>query len=93
MPRRFSFTYQSYHKRIQLTGRRQLLVEIRRKERGGIGDEAATRASINDPVLQERMGPLGLEPAPKTTAELGKFIADAIDKWGKVIKFADIKVN
>jgi tripartite-type tricarboxylate transporter receptor subunit TctC len=55
--------------------------------------EGATRASVNDPVLRERMGPLGLEPAPMTTAELGKFIADEIDKWAKVIKFANIKVN
>jgi tripartite-type tricarboxylate transporter receptor subunit TctC len=55
--------------------------------------EAATRASVNDPALRERMGPLGLEPAPMTTAELGKFIGDEIDKWAKVIKFANIKVN
>jgi tripartite-type tricarboxylate transporter receptor subunit TctC len=55
--------------------------------------EAATRASVNDPTLRSRMLPLGLEPAPMTTAEFGKFIADEIDKWAKVIKFADIKVN
>ncbi len=28
-----------------------------------------------------------------TSAEFGKFIADEIDKWAKVIKFADIKVD
>jgi tripartite-type tricarboxylate transporter receptor subunit TctC len=55
--------------------------------------ETATHASVNDPTLRSRMLPLGLEPAPMTTAELGKFIADEIDKWGKVIKYADIKVN
>jgi tripartite-type tricarboxylate transporter receptor subunit TctC len=55
--------------------------------------EAATRASVADPTLQSRMLPLGLEPSPMTTAEFGKFIADEIDKWAKVIKFADIKVN
>jgi len=55
--------------------------------------EAATRASVNDPTLRSRMLPLGLEPSPMTAAELGKFIADEIDKWAKVIKYADIKVN
>jgi tripartite-type tricarboxylate transporter receptor subunit TctC len=55
--------------------------------------ETATRASIADPTLQSRMLPLGLEPAPMTTAEFGKFIADEIDKWAKVIKFADIKAD
>jgi tripartite-type tricarboxylate transporter receptor subunit TctC len=55
--------------------------------------EAATRASVADPTLQSRMLPLGLEPSPMTTAEFGKFIGDEIDKWAKVIKFADIKVN
>jgi len=55
--------------------------------------EAATRASVNDPVLQARMIPLGLEPSPMTTTELGKFIADEIEKWAKVIKYADIRVN
>jgi tripartite-type tricarboxylate transporter receptor subunit TctC len=55
--------------------------------------ETATHASVNDPTLRSRMLPLGLEPAPMTTAELGKFIADEIDKWAKVIKYADIRVN
>jgi tripartite-type tricarboxylate transporter receptor subunit TctC len=55
--------------------------------------EAATRACIADPTLQSHMQPLGLEPAPMTTVEFGKFIADEIDKWAKVIKFANIKVD
>lgn len=55
--------------------------------------ETATRASVADPTLQSRMLPLGLEPAPMTTAEFGKFIADEIEKWGKVIKFANIKLE
>jgi tripartite-type tricarboxylate transporter receptor subunit TctC len=55
--------------------------------------ETATHACLNDPILRSRLLPLGLEPAPMTTAELGKFIADEIDKWAKVIKYADIRVN
>src|SRR3984893_1478895 len=40
--------------------------------------ETATHACVNDPTLRSRMLPLGLEPAPMTSAELGKFIADEI---------------
>jgi tripartite-type tricarboxylate transporter receptor subunit TctC len=28
-----------------------------------------------------------------TPAEFGKFIADETEKWGKVVKFAGLKVN
>jgi tripartite-type tricarboxylate transporter receptor subunit TctC len=55
--------------------------------------ETATRASIADPALRSRMLPLGLEPAPMTTVEFGKFIADEIEKAAKVITFANIKVD
>lgn len=55
--------------------------------------EAATRASLADATLQSRLLALGIESAPMSSAELGKFIADEIDKWGKVIKYADIRVN
>ena len=54
--------------------------------------ETATRASVADPTLQSRMLALGLEPAPMTTAEFGKFIADEIEKWAKVIKFAHFSI-
>jgi hypothetical protein len=34
---------------------------------------------------------LGAEPTPMTTGQFGKLIADAAEKWAKVIKFANIK--
>jgi tripartite-type tricarboxylate transporter receptor subunit TctC len=55
--------------------------------------ESATRASLADKTLQSRLLALGIESAPMTSAELGKFMADEIDKWAKVIKYADIRVN
>ena len=55
--------------------------------------ETATRASIADPALQSRMAPLGLEPAPMSSAEFAKFIADETDKWGKVVKAAGLKAE
>jgi tripartite-type tricarboxylate transporter receptor subunit TctC len=56
-------------------------------------DKLATAilASVADANLQSRLASLGIEPTPMTTAEFGKFIADEIEKWAKVIKFANVK--
>jgi tripartite-type tricarboxylate transporter receptor subunit TctC len=48
-------------------------------------------AVLSDPAMKEKFANLGAEPAPMTLAAFGKFIADQIDKWGKVVKFANIK--
>jgi tripartite-type tricarboxylate transporter receptor subunit TctC len=48
-------------------------------------------AGLNDQALKSRILALGVEPRPQTTAEFGKFIAAEIDKWAKVIKFAQLK--
>jgi tripartite-type tricarboxylate transporter receptor subunit TctC len=48
-------------------------------------------ASLADPAMKAKFANLGAEPTPMTPAEFGKFITDQIDKWGKVVKFADIK--
>ena len=55
--------------------------------------ETETRASLADATLQARLLALGVEASPMTTAEFGNFIANEIDKWAKVIKYADIRVN
>ena len=36
---------------------------------------------------------MGLQPMSLTSAEFGKFIADQTDKWGKVIRAANIKAE
>ncbi len=41
--------------------------------------------------IKARLIELGAEPAAETPAQFGNLIADATDKWAKVIKFADIK--
>jgi tripartite-type tricarboxylate transporter receptor subunit TctC len=48
-------------------------------------------AAVDDPNLKSRLVTLGVEPMPLTTAEFGRFIADEIDKWANVVKFAGIK--
>ena len=46
-----------------------------------------------DPAIEGRFAALGAEPMPMTSAAFGKFIADETEKWGKVLKVANIKMN
>ena len=46
-----------------------------------------------DPAMKKRLIGLGVEWTAMTPAEFGKLIADAADKWAKVIKFAGIKAE
>ena len=48
-------------------------------------------AIVTEPNMKARLVGLGLQPMPLTSAEFAKFIADATDKWGKVIRAANIK--
>jgi tripartite-type tricarboxylate transporter receptor subunit TctC len=49
--------------------------------------------SLADPALKARLADLGAQPMPTTQAEFGKFIADETDKWAKVIRTANIKLD
>jgi tripartite-type tricarboxylate transporter receptor subunit TctC len=48
-------------------------------------------AALSDPGMVARLGELGGTVLTGTPAEFGKLISDETEKWGKVIKFADIK--
>ena len=50
-------------------------------------------AGLADPKLSARLIDLGGVPMLVTPAEFGKFIADETEKWGKVVKFAGLKVK
>ena len=50
-------------------------------------------AVLADPGMKARLAGLGAEPMPMTPAEFGKLIADETEKWGKVIRGANIKVE
>ncbi len=50
-------------------------------------------AGLADPKLSARLIDLGGVPMSVTPAEFGKFIANETEKWGKVVKFAGLKVN
>jgi len=48
-------------------------------------------AGLADPKLRARLTELGNVPMPMTPADFGKFIAEETEKWGKVIRAANIK--
>jgi tripartite-type tricarboxylate transporter receptor subunit TctC len=50
-------------------------------------------AIISDPAMKARFVALGAEPETMTPSQLGALIANAADKWAKVIIFASIKVD
>jgi tripartite-type tricarboxylate transporter receptor subunit TctC len=52
---------------------------------------ATINALLADPKFKERLADLGGLQMSMSPTEFGKFTADEIDKWAKVIKFADIK--
>jgi tripartite-type tricarboxylate transporter receptor subunit TctC len=48
-------------------------------------------AALADPKMKARLADLGGTVLPGSPADFGKLIADEIEKWGKVIKFAGIR--
>ena len=50
-------------------------------------------AALADPTFTARLADLGTAPMAMTPADFGKLIADETEKWGKVIRAADIKVE
>jgi tripartite-type tricarboxylate transporter receptor subunit TctC len=54
---------------------------------------ADTVKALADPDVKKRFADLGVEPVTSTPAEFAKFIRAEMDKYGKLIKEANIKVN
>ena len=50
-------------------------------------------AALADPNMKARLAELGGTAFVGSPADFGKFIADEIDKWGKVVKFAGVKAD
>ena len=48
-------------------------------------------ASLADPKFKERLDGLGISPMPMTPVQFGKLLVDDTEKWGKVIRAANIK--
>ena len=50
-------------------------------------------ACLTDPKLKAQLANLGSVPVPATAAEFGKFVADETEKWAKVVRAANIKLE
>ena len=50
-------------------------------------------AGLVDPKMKARLADLGAVATPMTPAEFGKVIADETEKWGNVIRNADLKAG
>jgi tripartite-type tricarboxylate transporter receptor subunit TctC len=50
-------------------------------------------AALADPRIKQRVIDMGGTVPGGTRAEFARFIAEETEKWGKVAKFANVKVN
>jgi tripartite-type tricarboxylate transporter receptor subunit TctC len=48
---------------------------------------------LANPKLQARLNELGGDPMPLTPDAVGKLVADETEKWGKVIRTANIHLE
>ena len=53
----------------------------------------AVNASLDEATPKARLAALGVEPMKKTPAEFAQFITAENDKWGKVIRAANLKLD
>jgi tripartite-type tricarboxylate transporter receptor subunit TctC len=53
----------------------------------------AVNTALADPNIKARIADLGGVPFPSSPADLRKFIVEEAEKWGKVIRAANIKVE
>ncbi len=53
----------------------------------------AVNAVLADAKLQARLAELGGEPMPTTPAQFGKLVAEETERWGKLIRAANIKAE
>jgi tripartite-type tricarboxylate transporter receptor subunit TctC len=50
-------------------------------------------AALADPKMEARLADLGATPLPGSAADFGKFVTAETEKWGKVIRAANIKAE
>ena len=51
----------------------------------------AINAALTDPKMRARLADLGFAPLANSPAEFGNYIVQYTEKWGKVVRAANIK--
>ena len=64
-----------------------------RRPRSSTGSIREINAGLADPKIKARLAETGASVLRGSPADCGKLIADEIEKWGKVIRAANIKVE
>jgi tripartite-type tricarboxylate transporter receptor subunit TctC len=54
---------------------------------------ATINAALAEPAAKARLADLGVEPMPMTPEQFGNFIVAENDKWSKVIRDADVRLD
>src|SRR5262249_57183952 len=54
---------------------------------------AEVNVGLNDPGIKAKFADLGSETVPLSPAEWGKIVVEETEKWGKVIRGANIKLQ
>jgi tripartite-type tricarboxylate transporter receptor subunit TctC len=50
-------------------------------------------AGLADPKIKAQLAEIGTTPMPLTAADYGRFLAAETDKWGTVVRAANIKLQ
>jgi hypothetical protein len=56
-----------------------------------VGEDTIGAVGVPDPKLKARLANLGATSFPGSPGDFGKLLAEEIEKWGKVIRAANIK--
>ena len=54
---------------------------------------AETAESLKDPQVRERLLALGSEPVGSSPAAFGRFFRAEVEKWGKVVRAANVRIE
>jgi len=64
-----------------------------RRTRSCKSSTRSSNAAFVDPRTKAQIAVLGGTPLPGSPAGFGRFIAEEIEKWGKVVEFSGIKIK
>ena len=55
--------------------------------------DAELAKAVNAPDVRERFSAIGVEPAPKSSEEMARYLKSEIDKYGKIVRAIGLKID